>query len=95
MSVTFSAYNPTTEQFADVESINVNNSNAGRILRAVGFDDEVSQGLLAGETEAKDLQARVVLAKRHAADDYMKIRLGELWRLACTARAQGCIVTWT
>ncbi|HET9144045.1 hypothetical protein [Actinophytocola sp.] len=94
MSVTFAAYNVTADEFADVEDINVNNSNAARILRALGFDDEVSLGDLCGSTSARDFQARVVLARRFPRDDYMTGRLDDLFRLASAARAADCVVSW-
>jgi hypothetical protein len=61
MSVTFSGYNPATEQFlAEDLDVNMANANARVVLDALGFAEDVAAGDLCGTVPAQDFLGRVL-----------------------------------
>ena len=95
MSVTVATIDATTLRFPlDSPEINMNNSNAGRLLRELGYGEDVAAGDLCGTADAADFQRRVVLAQANAVTDYDRDRLNELYELAQFAVVAGCKVTW-
>lgn len=96
MSVTFAAIDTNTQQFAELDDINMNNNNAGRVLAELGFGDDVAAGDLCGTIPAEDFQRRCALARANVPshDEYTRVRLNQLFELATAARELGYQVTW-